>query len=75
MLRDIEISLWELQIFNRLTVHIVKQLQSNGIPIAEYLINEHGLIVQEDMWSHWYRDLENRRIQPSVVEEYLRSLL
>lgn len=73
--RDIEISLWELQIFNRLTVHIVKQLQHNSIPIVEYLIDKHGLIVQEDIWSHWYRDLEHRKIQPIVVEEFLMSLL
>lgn len=73
--RDIEVSLWELQIFKRLTVHIVKQLHHNSIPIVEYLIDKHGLIVQGDIWSNWYRDLEQKQIQPIVVEEFLKSLI
>lgn len=73
--RDIEISLWQLQVFKRLTVHIAKQLQYNNIPIAEYLIAKHGLIPQEDIWYHWYRDIERSQIQPTVVEEFLKSIL
>lgn len=74
-LRDIEVSLWQLQIFKRLTVHIAKQLQHNHIPIAEYLIRDHGLIAQEDLWFHWYKDLEQRKIQPEIIEDFLKSLL
>lgn len=73
--RDIEVSLWQLQIFKRLTVHIAKQLQFNKIPIAEYLITEHGLIPQEKIWYHWYSDIEQRKILPKVIEEFLESLL
>ncbi|WP_348812740.1 hypothetical protein [Flavobacterium maritimum] len=73
--RDIEVSLWQLQIFKRLTVHIAKQLQYNNIPIAEYLITGHGLIPQEDIWYHWYMDIEQKQIQPEVIEEFLESLL
>lgn len=73
--RDIEISLWQLQVFKRLTVHIAKQLQYNKIPIAEYLIIEHKLIPQEDLWFHWYRDIEQRQIQPEVIEIFLKKLL
>lgn len=73
--RDIEVSLWQLQIFKRLTVHIAKQLQQNNIPIAQYLIIEHGLIPQEDIWYHWYKDIEYKQIQPKVIEEFLKSFL
>lgn len=74
-LKNIQVSLWQLQIFKRLTVHIAKQLQYNNIPIAEYLIKEHGLIPQNDIWYHWYRDIEQKQIQPRVIEEFLESLL
>ena len=73
--RDFEVSLWQLQIFKRLTVHIAKQLQYNNIPIAQYLMSEHGLIPQEDIWYHWYSDIEKKQIQPKDIEEFLESQL
>jgi hypothetical protein len=73
--RDIEVSLWQLQIFKRLTVHVAKQLQYSNIPIAEYLITEHGLIPQKDILYHWSSDIEQRQIQPKIIEEFLESLL
>ncbi len=72
LLRDIEISLWELQIFKRLTVHIVKQLQINNIPIVEHLVLVHNLTTQKDLW---YKDLEERKIRPEIIENFLRSLI
>ena len=71
--RDIEVSLWQLQIFGRITVHITKQLQQNNIPIVQYLIDKHGLINKKDLWNHWYRDLEEKKIHPSVIEGFLYS--
>jgi hypothetical protein len=73
--RDIEITLWQLQFFGRLTVHIARQFQNNKIPIAEYLIQEHGLNFQKDLWFHWHHDLEEKKIQPDVIEGYLNRLL
>nr|WP_314896906.1 hypothetical protein [uncultured Flavobacterium sp.] len=74
-LRDIEVTLWQLQFFKRLTVHIAKQLQYNNIPIAEYLVSEHGLSTHKNIWVHWYRELEQKKIQPRIIEEFLKSLL
>lgn len=74
-LRDIEVSLWQLQIFGRMTVHIAKQLQQNNIPIVQYLIEKHGLVFKQDVWYHWYRDLEEKKISPSIIEEFLRSII
>mgnify|MGYP003609162823 CR=1 FL=1 len=71
-LRDIEVSLWELQIFKRLTIHIAKQLQFNNIPIFEYLISVQNLSPQKDSW---YTDLEQRKIQPEIIEGFLKTLL
>jgi hypothetical protein len=72
---EIEISLWQLQIFQRITVHIVKQLHYNNIPIVEYLIEEHKLTVEKDIWSNWYRELEERKIQPAIIDDFLKRLI
>lgn len=73
-LRDIEASLWQLQIFGRITSHITKQLQFNNIPILQYLNAEHGLELKDNSWSKIYRDLEKKKIPPSIIESFLRSL-
>lgn len=75
-LRDIEISLWQLQLFNRLTVNIVKQLNYNKIPIVRFLVNKHKMELPENnVWQLWYTELEKRQIQPHIVENFLKSLL
>lgn len=72
---ELEISLWQLQFFKRLTVHIGKQLQQNNIPIAEYLIGHYGLIAQKDFWYYSGSVMDQRKIQPNEVEGFLKSLL
>lgn len=76
--RDIEISLWQLQLFKRLTIHIVKQLHYNKIPIVKYLVITHQMelpVQVEKVWQVWYSELEKKQIQPQIVENYLKSLL
>lgn len=73
--RDVEASLWQLQIFDRMTVHIAKQLQQNNIPIVQYLVDKHGLVIKEDPWYHWYRDLEEKKINPTVIVGFLREIV
>ncbi|HBD25236.1 hypothetical protein [Flavobacterium sp.] len=71
--RDIEVTLWQLQFFERITVHMVKQLQQNNIPIVQFLINEYHLELKEDLWYNWYRDLEEKKIPAKVLEDFLKS--
>lgn len=77
-LRDIEVSLWQLQLFKRLTIHIVKQLNYNKIPIIRYLAYTHHMEIPEDtnkVWQIWEKELHKREIQPKIVEDFLKSLL
>ncbi len=75
-IRDIEASLWELQLFNRITSHTAKQLTENKIPILEYLISEHNIVLPEGfIWGQLYRDLEKRQISSNTVESFLKTLV
>lgn len=75
-IRDIEASLWELQLFNRITSHTAKQLTENKIPILEYLISEHNIVLPEGfIWGQLYRDLEKRQISSNTIESFLNTLV
>lgn len=74
-LRDFEASLWQLQIFKRLTVHIAKQLQYNRIPIAGYLKNEHDITLQENKWHLIDRVLNEKNIPQNKIVDFLNLLL
>ena len=75
-IRDIEASLWELQLFNRITSHTAKQLTENKIPILEYLISEHNIVLPEGfIWGQLYRDLEKRQISSNTIESFLKTLV
>ncbi|WP_205500037.1 hypothetical protein [Rufibacter psychrotolerans] len=73
--RHIEATLWQLQIFNRVTSHIGKQLQQNQIPFEQYLIERHGLTPTIDPWYHWDKAIWEKNILPLEVEEYLKSII
>ncbi|MBN7812766.1 hypothetical protein J0A68_17560 [Algoriphagus sp. H41] len=72
---EVYLSLWQLQIFKRLTVHIAKQLNQCKIPMKEYLINEVGFTFEKDPWYEWYRPLEEKKIPAVEVVRFLQSFL
>ncbi len=75
-LRDFESSLWQLQIFKRITVHIAKQLHEKNIPILEYLVSEQNIVLGDGyFWSQLYGDLEKRQISSNTVESFLKTLV
>lgn len=75
-LRDFESSLWQLQIFKRITVHIAKQLHEKNIPILEYLVSEQNIVLGDGyFWSQLYRDLEKRQISSNTTESFLKTLV
>jgi hypothetical protein len=73
--RDVYISLWQLQIFNRLTVHIAKQLNDCGIPILDFLMKDCKLTFEKYPWGEWYRPLEKMKIPPSEIVSFLKEFL
>lgn len=74
--RDIEVSLWQLQLFKRITVHIAKQFHNNNIPILEYLVSEQNIVLGEGyFWSQLYSDLEKRKISSNTIESFLKTLV
>ncbi|KOH42837.1 hypothetical protein [Sunxiuqinia dokdonensis] len=74
-LRDIEASLWQLQLFDRITVHVVRQLQENNIPSLAYLNMEYGLVLKNFSWTQIYTDLENKKIAPIHLINYLEHFV
>lgn len=73
--RDIYISLWQLQIFKRLTSHIGKQLNNCGIPMINFLKEQYGLQHEKDPWYEWDKKLHEIRIPPSNIIDFLRSFI
>jgi hypothetical protein len=74
--RDIEVSLWQLQHFDRITVHLAKQLQQNNIPVLQFLIQNHGIVWKDNSsWPQIYRELEAKKIPPKILIEYLKNLV
>lgn len=73
--RDVYVSLWQLQLFNRLTTQIAKQLNDCGIPMLEFLINDHKLTFEKYPWGEWYRPLEEKKIPPSEIVRFLKEFL
>lgn len=73
--RDIHISLWQLQIFNRITVHIAKQLNDCNIPVMEFLMKNYGLKFEKYPWVEWYRPLEEMKIPPGDILNFLTKFL
>lgn len=74
--RDIEVSLWQLQHFDRITSHVAKQLQQNNIPVLQFLIQNHGIVWKDNSsWPQIYRELETKKIPPKILIENLKSLI
>jgi hypothetical protein len=73
--RELYVSLWQLQIFKRFTVHIAKQLNDCGLPILDFLIKNYGLTIEKYPWSEWYKPLEEMKIPPSEIEIFLHEFL
>ncbi|MDI1322267.1 MAG: hypothetical protein PSV36_05925 [Algoriphagus sp.] len=72
---DVYVSLWQLQIFNRLTTHIAKQLNDCGIPMLDFLISDHKLTFEKYPWGEWYRPLEEKKIPPSEIVKFLQDFI
>lgn len=74
--RNIVATLWMLQIFQRTTSHIIRQLQESGIPILEYFVKK--LNVSLDNIDSQYKlliELDRRQIKSNVIIEYLEQLV
>jgi|GEM_PF-1866614 len=69
--REVYISLWQLQIFNRLTVHIAKQLNDSGVPILVFLMQDYKLTFEKYPWGEWYSPLEKMKIPPKALIDFL----
>lgn len=72
---EVYISLWQLQIFNRLTVHIAKQLNDCGVPILVFLMQDYKLKFEKYPWGEWYSPLEKMKIPPSEIVISLKEFL
>ena len=73
--RNIITSLWQLQIFGYLTSHIAKQLQMEGIPIIEFLVNKYKLEIVPELWMNWQHDLNRQKISEKIVYEFLQTIV
>ncbi len=74
-IRDIEVSLWQLQHFGRITSHIVKQLEQNHVPVLHFLIKNHGIIWEDSSsWVQICRDLETKKIPPNILVTHFKYL-
>ncbi len=74
--RNIEATLWMHQIYQRTTSHIIRQLQENGIPIMEYLVNRFNISL--DVIDSQYKllvELDRRQFNSKVIIEYLEQLV
>jgi len=74
-LRNIEATIWQLQLFGRITSHITRQLQLNNIPILRYLNEAHGIVLKGSAWHELNKELEREKIPPDGVINYLRRLV
>ncbi len=73
-LRDIEVSLWQLQLFDRMTSGIAQQLQNNQIPILQILNSKCGLVLKDKSWYDIYKELEMKKIPPNLIFNYLNDI-
>lgn len=74
--RDVEVSLWQLQHFDRITSNLVKQLQQHNIPTLQFLTQNHGIVWKDNSsWPQIYRELETKKIPPKILIEYLKKLV
>lgn len=74
-IRDLEAILWQLQIFDRVTSHVVQQLEQNQIPILKFLNLNYGLILNGTDWPRFQRNLESKKVAPSVMIKFLNILI
>ena len=73
--RNIEVSLWQLQLFGRITSNVVKQLHENNIPVIQFLVVNHGIVWKGiSSWPQIYRDLETKKLSPVILLEHFKSL-
>ncbi|MGY6744926.1 MAG: hypothetical protein ACXIUQ_19495 [Cecembia sp.] len=71
--REVYVSLWQLQIFNRLTSHIGRQLSNCGIPVIIFLKEQYGLSYENDPWYEWDKKLLEIKIPPSNIIAFLNN--
>ena len=73
--RNIEVSLWQLQLFGRITSSVVKQLHENNIPVLQFLVANHGIVWKGiSSWPQIYRDLETKKLSPVILVAHFQSL-
>lgn len=74
--RNIEVSLWQLQLFKRVTGNVVMQLQQNNIPIVQFLIKNYSNIRQNSSsWPRMCKIIEETHISPRAIVIYLQTMI
>lgn len=71
--KSIATSLWQLQLYGKLTSHIGKQLSQVAIPIKTFLADKYEFREVPEYWMYWQNEILRKNIEKDIVIEFLQS--